>query len=160
MYSVVSIIIIFRTTIVRFLVVSQRFSLNIELPHEIFYSSRSDDNRRAAGAVGFCSWLIFFHKSSLLKVVGPAARHFCVFCVFCVFCGFYNSNFSCFSCLSWLKICHRISRQINVFDFRTIRQMNRHQMHPRAMAADAAVIQNFHMQFRRIRLQNHVRQNR
>ena len=47
-----------------------------ELPNDILCPSRSDDNRRAAGAVGFCSWLdFFFHQSSLLEIAGPAARH-------------------------------------------------------------------------------------
>jgi hypothetical protein len=51
------------------------FLQGLKLPHEILCPSRSDNNHRAAGAVGSVhGWISIFHKSSLLKVVGPAAR--------------------------------------------------------------------------------------
>jgi hypothetical protein len=54
-----------------------------ELPHNILCASRSDYNRRAAGAVDFFSIQIFLFKQILQRIDGPAARHFGVFCVFC-----------------------------------------------------------------------------
>ena len=42
--------------------------------------------------------------------------------------------------VSKVKIYHRILRQINGFDFCTIRQMNRDPMAPRAMAANLSIM--------------------
>jgi hypothetical protein len=46
-----------------------------ELPHDTVPASRSDDNRRAAGAVDFLQHSEFIiYKQKLLEFVGPAAR--------------------------------------------------------------------------------------
>ncbi|MBO7621280.1 MAG: hypothetical protein J6T06_12265, partial [Victivallales bacterium] len=77
-----------------FLFFRKDFLYGLELPHDILCTSRSDDNRRAAGAVSSSAFGIHYNKTNLHLIDGPAARHFCLFCVFC---GFYNSNFSRFS---------------------------------------------------------------
>ena len=51
-----------------------------ELPHDILCTSRSDDNRRAAGAAGFIRNERLFLSFDSLGNVGSAARLFGVFC--------------------------------------------------------------------------------
>ena len=43
------------STLLIFLFFRKDFLHSYELPHDVFCTSRSDDNRRAAGAVGFFS---------------------------------------------------------------------------------------------------------
>jgi hypothetical protein len=57
--------------------------MDLELSHDILCISRSNDNRRVAGAVDFSAFKFILFKQILQQIVGPAARHFGVFCVFC-----------------------------------------------------------------------------
>ena len=64
------------TTIVYFLVFLKRFSLSIELPHDAVPASRSDDNRRAAGAVHISAFIIHYVQTKHIGVCRPGGEAF------------------------------------------------------------------------------------
>ena len=66
-----------------FLLFREDFLHGHELSHDILCTSRSDDNRRAAGAVDSTAFGIHYNQTNLHLIDGPAARHFGLFSVFC-----------------------------------------------------------------------------
>ena len=70
----------------------QRQRNGFELPHDAVPASRSDDNRRAAGAVVFSAFRIHCIQTNSSADCRPGGE---AFSVIRVFCGFYNKKFSC-----------------------------------------------------------------
>ena len=64
-----------------FLFFRKDFPYGLVLPHDILCTSRSDDNRRTAGAVGSSAFGIHYNQTNLHLIDGPAARHLFILCV-------------------------------------------------------------------------------
>jgi hypothetical protein len=51
------------------------FLHGFELPHDAVPALRSNDNRRAAGAVNLSAFRFHYEQQTPQEIVGPAARH-------------------------------------------------------------------------------------
>ncbi len=94
-----------------FLFFRKDFLYGLELPNDILCTSRSDDNRRGAGAVGSSAFGIHYNQTNLHLIDGPAARHFGLFSVFC---GLFISVHSRPFVVPYQSFWLRLGRSMNI----------------------------------------------